>query len=55
MKRVICEITALVKAAVETGIDSKTIITWDVEWLMDNGIKVVPIWKWALDDGAISS
>ena len=45
------EITALVNAAAETGIDSKMIITWDSESSMDDGIEVVPIWKWALSEG----
>jgi predicted AAA+ superfamily ATPase len=49
------ETTALVNAAAETGIDSKTIITWDNERLIEGGIGVVPIWKWALNNGAISS
>ena len=49
------EATALVNAAAQTGIDSKTIITWDNERLIDGGIGVVPIWKWALNNGAISS
>ena len=45
------ETTALVNAAAETGIDVKTIITWDSECSMDDGIEVVPIWKWALKEG----
>lgn len=45
------ETTALVNAAVETGITSNKIITWDSESLMDDGIEVVPIWKWALKEG----
>jgi predicted AAA+ superfamily ATPase len=45
------ETTALVNAAAETGIDAKTIITWDSESSMDDGIEVVPIWKWALKEG----
>ena len=45
------ETTALVNAAAETGIDSKMIITWDSESSMDDGIEVVPIWKWALKEG----
>ena len=31
-------------------IDAKTIITWDSECSMDDGIEVVPIWKWALKE-----
>ena len=45
------ETTALVNAAAEMGIDSKMIITWDSESSMDDGIEVVPIWKWALKEG----
>jgi predicted AAA+ superfamily ATPase len=45
------ETVALVNAAEETGIESKIIITWDTECIMDNGIEVVPIWKWALSEG----
>jgi predicted AAA+ superfamily ATPase len=45
------ETSALANAAAETGVDSKTIITWDLERSMDGGIEVVPIWKWALQEG----
>ena len=45
------ELTALTNAADETGITSKKIITWDNECLMDGGIEVIPIWKWALEEG----
>ena len=45
------ETTALVNAAAEAGIESKTIITWDNERSIDGGIEVVPIWKWALKEG----
>ena len=45
------ETAALVNAAEETGIESKIIITWDNECLMDNDIEVVPIWKWAISEG----
>ena len=45
------ETTALVNAAAESGIESKTIITWDNERSIDGGIEVVPIWKWALNEG----
>ena len=27
------------------------IITWDNECSIDNGIEVVPVWKWALSEG----
>ncbi|MBR2982312.1 MAG: ATP-binding protein [Kiritimatiellae bacterium] len=47
------ETTALIKAADETGISSKMIITWDNECLMDGGIEAVPIWKWALQEGVV--
>jgi predicted AAA+ superfamily ATPase len=45
------ETSALANAAAEMGVDSKTIITWDLERSMDGGIEVVPIWKWALQEG----
>lgn len=47
------ETTALIKAADETGISSKMIITWDNECSMDGGIEAVPIWKWALQEGVV--
>ena len=45
------ELTALTNAADETGITSKRLITWDNECLMDGGIEVIPIWKWAIEEG----
>lgn len=45
------ETAALTNAADETGIISKMIITWDNECSIDNGIEVVPVWKWALSEG----
>ena len=41
------EMSALVDARRETGIDDCTIVTWDDEFDVD-GIQIVPVWKWCL-------
>lgn len=43
------EISAIKDARDETGIEDCAIITWDDE-LETDGIKVVPVWKWSLDE-----
>ena len=42
------ECAALAQARAETGIADCTIVTWEDERDLDDGIKVVPVWKWAL-------
>ena len=42
------EYAALAQARTETGITDCTIVTWEDERDLDDGIKVVPVWKWAL-------
>ena len=42
------EYAALAQARAETGITDCTIVTWEDERDLDDGIKVVPVWKWAL-------
>ncbi len=42
------ELSALRRAMQETGVRDGVVVTWDDEWETDDGIRVVPIWKWAL-------
>ena len=42
------EYAALAPARAETSITDCTIVTWEDERDLDDGIKVVPVWKWAL-------
>lgn len=42
------ELTALVDAAREQKIDDLTVVTWDTESELDNGVRVIPAWKWLL-------
>lgn len=44
------EITALVEARERTGIADCTIVTWDTERTLAEGIRIVPVWKWLLED-----
>ena len=41
------EFSALVSARRETGIGDCTIVTWDEEGEED-GVRIVPAWKWLL-------
>lgn len=43
------ELSALVEAKAETGVDDCVIITWEDERELDHGIRIVPVWKWALN------
>ena len=43
------ELAALRDARNETGIDKCTIVTWDDERTLDDGIRIVPAWKWCLE------
>jgi predicted AAA+ superfamily ATPase len=53
------ELTALRDARKATGIDDCVIVTWEDEGLLDDGIRIVPAWKWCLErdvlDGAMTS
>ena len=42
------ELKGLKDAMVEFGVDTGTIVTWDEESKLDNGINIVPVWKWLL-------
>ena len=42
------EVKGLVSAMDELSVSSGTIVTWDDETVIDNTIKVVPVWKWLL-------
>ncbi len=44
------EVTALKAAMEETGIADGTIVTWDDEEEEAEGLRVVPVWKWALEE-----
>ena len=43
------EMDALALAKRATGIDDCTIVTWDDEKRLDNGMRIVPIWKWCIE------
>jgi len=42
------ELLGLKSAMDENSIPAGTIVTWDDETVIDNKIKVIPIWKWLL-------
>jgi predicted AAA+ superfamily ATPase len=42
------EVEGLVSAMDELSVASGTIVTWDDETVIDDTIKVVPVWKWLL-------
>lgn len=44
------EVTALREARDRTGISDCTVVTWDAEKTLEDGIRVVPIWKWLLEE-----
>ena len=44
------EVTALREARDRTGISDCTVVTWDTEKTLEDGIRVVPIWKWLLEE-----
>ena len=44
------ETSALELARRNLHVDDCTIVTWDDEAELDSGIKVVPAWKWLLDE-----
>lgn len=43
------ELTALRDAREETGIDDCTVVTWEEDRVLDDGIRVLPAWKWCLE------
>ena len=43
------EINALKLARRTTGIGDCTVVTWDDERRMDDGIRIVPVWKWCIE------
>ena len=43
------ELTALRDARKATGINDCAIVTWEDEGLLDDGIRIVPAWKWCLE------
>lgn len=44
------ELSSLRDAAREQNIDDCTVVTWDTENEMENGVRIVPVWKWCLDE-----
>ena len=44
------ELSALKDARDATGISGCTIVTWDTEEDREDGIRVVPVWKWCLEN-----
>ena len=42
------ELRGLKNAMAEFGIASGTIVTWDEEMVIEDGINIVPAWKWLL-------
>jgi len=43
------EMAALKDARSETGIEDCAIVTWDDDKTLDDGIRIVPAWKWCLE------
>ena len=46
------ELSALRDAKKATGIVDCTVVTWDDERTTDDGIRIVPVWKWLLEETA---
>lgn len=46
------EFSALIDARRETGIEDCSIVAWDEESEKD-GIRVVPAWKWCLEQNPV--
>ena len=44
------EFATLKNAMHETGINDATIVTWDDDERMFDGIRIVPVWKWTLEE-----
>ena len=42
------ELDALVSAGIELGITDRTIVTWDDEKMLDNGVRIAPAWLFLL-------
>ncbi|MBR4676028.1 MAG: ATP-binding protein [Victivallales bacterium] len=46
------EILTLKNAMQETGIQDATIVTWDEKERVQDGVRIVPMWKWALEESS---
>ena len=44
------ELSAMTAAMAETGIQDATIVTWDDIECIQEGVRIVPVWKWALEE-----
>ena len=43
------ELSALRDAREASGIDDCTVVTWDDEMTLEDGIRVVPAWEWCIE------
>ena len=43
------ELSTLRDARKATGITDCAIVTWDDEQTLDDGIRILPFWKWCLE------
>lgn len=48
------ELSAMRTAMAETSITDCVIVTWDEEETIEDGIRIAPVWKWALEEDALS-
>jgi predicted AAA+ superfamily ATPase len=46
------ETSALELARQNLHVDDCTVVTWDDEADLDSGVKVVPVWKWLLQENS---
>ena len=46
------ETSALELARRNLHVDDCTVVTWDDEADLDSGVKVVPVWKWLLQENS---
>jgi len=44
------ELSALREAKSMTGIDDCTVVTWDTDWDLGDGVRAIPVWKWCLEN-----
>ena len=48
------EFAAMRTAMEETGLTDCVIVTWDEEETTSDGIRITPVWKWALEEDVLS-
>ena len=49
------ELSALRDARKSSGIDDCTVVTWDDEKTLEDGIRVVPAWKWCIEQDRLKA